>query len=43
MNGNYRPLCQSVFRNDLTSEQYTKLWINLINQLERSKETVAVH
>ncbi len=43
MNGNRHPLCHSVFHNNLTPEQYTKLWISLINQIERSKETVAVH
>lgn len=43
MNGNHRPLCQSVFNSNLTSERYTKLWIDLINQLEKSKEVVAVH
>lgn len=36
--------CQSVFSGGaLTQERYTKLWINLINQIEKSKETVAVH
>ena len=36
--------CHSVFANgELTSERYTRLWIDLIRQLENSKETVAVH
>lgn len=38
--------CQSVFRdteNALTPERYTKIWIQLINQIEKSKEIVAVH
>lgn len=44
MSVNHPPLCQSIFHdNNLTSERYTKLWINLINQLEKSKETVAIH
>ncbi len=43
MNKNHPPLCQSVFHNDLTPERYTKLWISLISQLEKSKEIVAVH
>lgn len=44
MSTNHTPLCRSVFHdNNLTSERYTKLWIGLINQLEKSKENVAVH
>lgn len=44
MNINHPPLCQSIFTsNKLTSERYTSVWINLINQIEKSKETVAVH
>lgn len=46
MNGEHPTLCRSVFRNVeniLTPELYTKVWIQLINQLEKSKETVAVH
>lgn len=36
--------CTSVFTNKEsapTTERYTQTWINLINQLEKSKETVA--
>lgn len=44
MHGEHSTFCHSIFTNDeLTSERYTKFWIDLINQLEKSKETVAVH
>lgn len=46
MNTTHPSLCRSVFKdpkNTLTSERYTNMWIRLINQLEKSKETVAVH
>lgn len=45
MNGKHPTLCRSIFKNAenaLTPEHYTKIWIQLINQLEKSKETVAV-
>ena len=44
MENNRALLCQSVFSGGaLTQERYTQLWITLINQIEKSKETVAVH
>lgn len=44
MGNSHAPLCQSIFTNNkLTSERYTSVWINLINQIEKSKETVAIH
>lgn len=36
--------CRSVFRDSdtpLTAEQYTQLWIRLINQIERSNTAAA--
>lgn len=43
MSANHPPLCRSIFHdNNLTSERYTQLWVKLINQLEQSKEVVAV-
>lgn len=46
MNGERISFCKSIFasgKTHLTPEQYTNVWIKLINQLERSKEVVAVH
>lgn len=44
MENSRTPLCQSIFSGGaLTQERYTSVWINLINQIEKSKETVAVH
>lgn len=37
-------VCQSVFRSgesSITREQYTQVWIRLINQIEKSKEILA--
>ncbi len=36
--------CRSVFQNgtqETTTERYTKIWITLINQIEKSKEVLA--
>ena len=44
MNDKYLALCRSIFAsggNPPSPEQYTQLWINLINQIEKSKEAVA--
>ncbi len=44
MNTTHISLCRSIFtggENPPTVERYTQLWIALINQIERSKETVA--
>lgn len=44
MDATYPPLCRSVFACGEASpapEQYTQVWIDLINQIEQSKETVA--
>ena len=38
------PSCRSVFRKSetpLTAERYTKIWIQLINQMERSSSIAA--
>ena len=38
------PPCRSVFQKSgtsLTSERYTKIWIQLINQMERSNSIAA--
>lgn len=40
----YGLICTSVFRNGKstpTADQITKVWINLINRLEKSKEIIA--
>ncbi|MBD5118319.1 MAG: hypothetical protein HDT37_04295 [Clostridiales bacterium] len=44
MNDKRSLLCRSFFNGGEkppTSEQYTQIWINLVNQIEKSKETVA--
>lgn len=36
--------CQSIFyggKSSTTCERYTQIWIRLINQIEKSKETLA--
>lgn len=46
MNGKHISFCTSIFSSGEThptSEQYTNVFIKLVNQLERSKEVVAVH
>ncbi len=38
------PTCRSVFlkgTRDTTTERYTKVWITLINQIEKSKQVLA--
>ncbi len=38
------PSCRSVFRKSetpMTAERYTKIWIQLINQMERSSSIAA--
>ena len=43
MNDERSLLCRSFFsggKKPPTSEQYTRIWINLVNQIEQSKETV---
>lgn len=44
MHENRTLFCKSVFHNGEnapTAEHYTQVWIDLINQLEKSKEIIA--
>ena len=35
------PVCRSVFSDVTTCQRYTEIWVRLIHQMEKSKETLA--